>query len=142
VDGLVKNYIVAEYNSQGAGIRIAMNAVPAVIFLWFRRRFIMSSNEHIFWTWMSLGALVFIGVLAVSPSSTAVDRVALYWIPLQLLVLSRLPDAMGREGRKNAVWVYAVVFYSATVQFVWLFFAQTAFAWLPYQFFPWVWLWI
>jgi hypothetical protein len=140
VDALVTNYIGAQYNSQGAGIRIAMNALPAILFLWFRRRFVMPRSEHIFWTWMSLGALAFIGLLVVSPSSTAVDRVALYWIPLQLFVLSRLPDALGRKGRKNAVWVYAVVAYSATVEFVWLFYAQTAFAWLPYQFYPLVWL--
>lgn len=140
VDALVTNYIGAEYNSQGAGIRIAMNALPAIIFLWFRRNFVMPRSEHIFWTWMSLGALAFIVLLVVSPSSTAVDRVALYWIPLQLFVLSRLPDAMGKEGSKNAVWVYAVVAYSATVQFVWLFFAQTAYAWLPYQFYPLFWL--
>jgi hypothetical protein len=90
---------------------------------------------------MSVGAIAFVGLLAISPSSTAVDRVALYWIPLQLFVLSRLPNALGHRGGKNAVWVYAVVAYSATVQFTWLFFAQTAFAWLPYRFYPWVWLW-
>jgi len=30
---------------------------------------------------------------------------------------------------------------AAAVLFVWLFFAAHAFAWLPYQFYPWVWLW-
>jgi hypothetical protein len=141
VDGLVKNYIESQYESQGAGIRVAMNVVPAVLFLWFRRRFVMSRRDSVFWTWMSVGAIAFVGLLAISPSSTAVDRVALYWIPLQLFVLSRLPNALGHRNGKNAVWVYAVVAYSATVQFTWLFFAQTAFAWLPYQFYPWVWLW-
>jgi hypothetical protein len=141
VDALVINYIGAKYNSQGAGIRIAMNAIPAILFLWFRRRFVMPQSDKIFWTWMSLGALAFIGLLTISPSSTAVDRVALYWIPLQLFVLSRLPDAMGRKGHKNVPWVYAVVAYSAAVEFVWLFYSQTAYAWLPYQFYPMFWLW-
>jgi len=141
VDALFLNYIGAEYSSQGAGIRIAMNAVPAVFFLFFRRRFIMPRGEHIFWTWMSLGALAFIPLLAVSPSSTAVDRIALYWIPLQMFLLSRVPDAMGKRGNKKTIWVYTIVVYSATVQFIWLNYAQTAFAWLPYQFYPWVWLW-
>ena len=90
---------------------------------------------------MAWSALLFIVLLMVSPSSTAVDRVALYWIPLQLFVLSRLPDALGKKDCKNAVWVYAVVAYSAAVHFVWLFYADTAFAWEPYQFYPWVWLW-
>jgi len=30
----------------------------------------------------------------------------------------------------------AVVLYSAAVQFIWLNFAVTAFAWLPYQLYP------
>jgi hypothetical protein len=42
---------------------------------------------------------------------------------------------------KVGVWVYVVVAYSATVHFVWLFFADTAFAWVPYQFYPWVLFW-
>ncbi|MBC7619230.1 MAG: EpsG family protein [Candidatus Saccharibacteria bacterium] len=141
VDTLKEGYLTQQYQSQGAGIRVAMNAVPAVLFLWLRRRFILPEADRAFWRWMSLGALGFIGWLAVSSSSTAVDRVALYWIPLQLFVLSRLPDALGRPNGKNSAWVRLVVVYSATVLFVWLVFAQTAFAWLPYQFYPWVAVW-
>lgn len=141
VEALTVNYIGAQYDSSGAAIRVAMNAVPAALFLWFRRRFVMPPADRTFWVWMSLGALAFVGLLLVSPSSTAVDRVALYWIPLQLFVLSRLPDVLGRENGKNAFWVRAVVVYSAAVLFVWLVFATHAYAWLPYQFYPWVALW-
>jgi EpsG family len=141
LDRLIVNYIGAEYNSQGAGIRIAMNAWPAMLYLLLRRRFMNPKRDRKFWTWMSLAAIGFIGLFAVSPSSTAVDRVALYWIPLQLFVLSRLPDAIGYPGEKNALGVYIVVAYSAAVQFVWLFFAATNYMWVPYQFYPWVWLW-
>jgi len=141
VEALQSGYIDAQYQSQGAAVRLAMNAVPAVLFLWFKRRFVMPQDDRSFWTWMSLGALAFVGLLQLSPSSTAVDRVALYWIPLQLFVLSRLPDALGRREGKNAFWVGVLVAYSAAVMVVWLFFAKTASAWLPYQFYPWVWLW-
>ncbi len=141
VDGFVKNYIGAQYESQGAGVRVAMNAVPAFLFLFYRYRFVMPQRNKIFWTWMSLGALAFVGLLVISPSSTAVDRVALYWIPLQLFVFSRLPNALGRQEGNNTIWVCMVVAYSAAVHFVWLMYAHTAFAWLPYQFYPWVWLW-
>lgn len=141
VDALNAGYITAQYQSQGAAIRVAMNAVPAVLFLWLHRRFVMPQAERMFWTWMSWGALGFVGWLAVSPSSTAVDRVALYWIPLQLFVFSRLPNALGNSKGRNSIWVRWVVLYSAAVLFVWLVFAKTAFAWLPYQFYPWVALW-
>jgi hypothetical protein len=99
VEALNENYIEAGYNSAGAAVRVAMNVLPAVLFLLFRRRFALRPADRIFWTWMSLGALAFVAVLMVSPSSTAVDRVALYWIPLQLVVLSRLPDALGQPRR-------------------------------------------
>lgn len=140
VDFLIYGYIEQQYQSKGAGIRIAMNAVPAAIFLLLRKRFHMPKEELSFWTGMAWSALLFVVLLKASPSSTAVDRVALYWIPLQLFVLARLPNSLGRADGKNLVWVCAIVCYSAAVHFVWLMFADTAFAWLPYQFYPWVWL--
>jgi hypothetical protein len=133
MDALKYGYIEAEYQSQGAGLRLAMNAIPAILFLLFRRKFVMPQDERLFWTWMSLGALGLVVLLEVSPSSTAVDRLALYWIPLQLFVLSRLPNAIGKPNGFNSIWVYVVVVYSAVVLFVWLFFAHMAHAWLPYK---------
>lgn len=141
VESLTVNYIGAEYESSGAAIRVAMNALPALLFLILRKRFQLSSAQNTFWTWMAWAAIGFVVVLKLSPSSTAVDRVALYWIPLQLVVWSRLPAALGRPNEANLGWVLAVIAYSAVVMFVWLFFGSNALAWLPYQFFPWVWLW-
>ena len=141
VDNLVAGYITDQYASSGAAIRIAMNAVPAAVFLVFRQRFDLTYAQRIFWTWMSLGGLAFIGLLAVSPSSTAVDRVALYWIPLQLYVWSRWPAAMARTHNAQLPWVAGVLLYSLAVQFVWLFYADHSHLWVPYQFYPWVWLW-
>lgn len=141
VDNLVAGYITDQYASSGATIRIAMNAVPAGVFLVFRKRFDLSDAQRTFWTWMSVGGIAFIGLLAISPSSTAVDRVALYWIPLQLYVWSRWPAAMARTHNAQLPWVLFVLIYSLSVQFVWLFYADHSWAWIPYQFYPWVWLW-
>ncbi len=138
---LTYGYIEAEYASSGAAIRIAMNTIPALLFLIFRRRFAMSASDRSFWTWMSIVALVFVAMLIASPSSTAVDRMALYWIPLQLFVLCRLPNAMGAPTGRNDLWVCLIVAYSASVLFVWLSFADNAHSWVPYQFYPWVMLW-
>lgn len=136
VDRLVSGYIEREYNSQGAAIRVTMNALPAIIFLLARRRFYLSHGERRLWTNIALLALAFIGFLAVSPSSTVVDRMALYLIPLQIFVLSRLPDAFPEKGNNIGIIGVGVILYSAAVQFVWLNFAANARAWLPYQFYP------
>jgi hypothetical protein len=137
VESLRQIYIEAEYNSSGAMIRIVMNVLPAAFYLWFRKRFDLPEAQRNFWSWMAWGAIVFVVLLVVSPSSTAVDRVALYWIPIQLFVWSRMPDALSSVGKTRALLVVAVVGYSAAVLLVWLFFSDNANAWLPYKFYPW-----
>jgi hypothetical protein len=82
---------------------------------------------------MALLALGFVVLLFVSPSSTAVDRMGLYLIPIQLFVLSRLPDAFPIMSRGVNPATLAVILYSAAVQFVWLNFAAHARYWIPYQ---------
>ena len=59
-------------------------------------------------------------VLIATPSSTAVDRMALYLMPMQIVVLARayLLFANPRFG------VVAVIAYSLLVQVVWLNFAS------------------
>ena len=132
VENLVTNYIDAEYQSEGAAVRIAMNALPAVLLLLLRKRFVWQPAERNLWLIMALLALASVGWLMVSASSTAVDRLALYLIPLQLFVFARLPDLMGR-GRGLRNWVMAVVIYYAAVLFVWLTFATHSYAWVPYH---------
>jgi hypothetical protein len=134
-DGLVQNYVVAEYDSQGAFIRVMMNALPALLFLGLRRKFALAPEEQSLWTWMSIMALVFVVLLAVSPSSTAVDRVALYFIPLQLYVFARLPDVIGAGQHRTLMRLLVVLFYGL-VLFVWLNYATHSKAWIPYQFYP------
>lgn len=139
VETIRQNYIEAEYQSSGAFVRIMMNAVPAGLFLFNRHKFRLSREEQQFWTWMSVISLGFVWLYYLSSSSTAVDRVALYMIPLQLFVFSRIPEVFGKvTGEGNSGWVMAVIAYSASVLYVWLNFADNAFAWLPYQFYPWV----
>jgi len=142
LDYFIAGYITDNYNSSGAGIRVAMNALPAALFLLLRHRFGLTIEQKSFWIWMSFGALAFIALLAVSPSSTAVDRVALYWTPLQLFVWSRLPQAMGQRVGTQRQWLAVVLAYAFAVQFVWLFYASHSFAWLPYKFYLWEWLWL
>ena len=133
IDALIVNYIEAEYQSQGAAIRVAMNALPAAVFLLYRRHFKLEGAQLKLWTYLSLGALGFIVLLFVSPSSTAVDRMALYLIPVQIFVLSRLPMAWQARYRAGEYAKIGVLAYSASVLFVWLNFAQHARYWLPYK---------
>lgn len=140
VDALAAGYLEAEYQSEGALVRLLMNALPALILLAKRERFALSLPQHRLWLWFALIAVALVGLYVVSPSSTAVDRMGLYLLPLQLMVFAHLPEVLGRRRGGNQAWVLAVLAYYATVEFVWLNYATHAYAWLPYQWYPVEWL--
>ena len=133
---LYAGYVEAKYQSEGAGVRLAMNGVPAVMLLLWRKKFYFSDAEIRLWVCFSFLSLILVGLFFISPSSTAVDRIALYMLPLQLAIFSRLPDVFVAAGQSGQNVVAGIVLYYATVQIVWFNFAQTAFAWLPYRFYP------
>ncbi|WP_426267163.1 EpsG family protein [Sphingomonas sp. LHG3443-2] len=129
VDTLVKNYIGARYSSAGAAIRVSMSLLPGIIFLLFRRRFGFSETEEKLWRNFSLVAIGSAIALAISPSSTAVDRIALYLLPIQFVVLARIPGTLVQRGFGTVL----VSAYSAAVLFTWLTFGVHAQHWLPYR---------
>jgi hypothetical protein len=135
MEKLERGYVDQVYEAQGAGIRLAMNVVPALIFLAFQKKFNLPRTQMITWRNISLAALAAFGAYFVVASSVIVDRLALYLIPVQLFVFSRLPY-LDRRGAVSLPLLIAVVGYSAAVQFVWLNFANHAEYWLPYQVYP------
>lgn len=132
VETLSQSYLDAEYSSEGALVRIMMNVVPAIVILLLFRRMTIQPAERNLWLVLSAMSLLALLALAVSSSSTAVDRVALYMIPIQLAGWASLPQLLD-SGRSSHFWTLAVVAYSLTVLFVWLNFAAHANLWLPYQ---------
>ncbi len=136
VDALVTNYVNAAYASEGAAVRVWMNVVPALLLLGLRRHFQWAPAERNLWTMLAVLALATLAWLTVSRSSTAVDRVALYLIPLQLYVLCRLPQILGGRQYQQA-WTAIIIGYAALVQSVWLLFGVHSRYWVPYKFFPW-----
>jgi hypothetical protein len=132
VNTLYRNYIRAEYSSQGAAIRVILNVVPSTLYLVNRRNFQFTVVESKLWFYFSLASLGLMALLIVVPSSTAVDRMALYVIPVQLAIWSRVPEAYGLR-RFGRVFVVAL---SAAILFTWLTFAVHARYWVPYQLYP------
>jgi hypothetical protein len=79
---------------------------------------------------------VFVPLLFAPLSSTILDRLALYWIPLQLFVLSEVPAAFPRNGSPSPAMRIAVLGYSLALLLGWLAFADHAEYWQTYQFLP------
>lgn len=129
----VVGYINTGYSSNGAAIRVTMSVVPALVYFIFRKRFQLTDNQRIFANAMSAIAISLVVFLLLSPSSTAVDRMALYVIPLQLFILGRLPLALARSQLGYKILTLGVVTYSALVMVVWLNFGDGAAYWVPYS---------
>ncbi len=132
VERFSRNYLDAAYASQGAAIRVAMSVVPALLFLLFQHRLGYSETERRIWRNFSIAVIVLLVLLFVLPSSTAVDRIALYTLPLQLAVLPRIAGTLFSRGLGATL----VILYSFAVQFTWLNYAAHAYAWVPYRFYP------
>lgn len=130
---LIDTYVDQNIESAGALIRLFMNAVPAIIFVLYRKRFSLAPNEAKLWLTFSLLAIIMFFAFFPTNLSTALDRMALYIIPLQLFVFAHVPDAFGAFGRRNTGIVAAILLYYAAVLFVWLNFANHAHLWVPYQ---------
>ncbi len=129
---LIANYIAARYSSQGALIRVLMSFSAALLLFTARRTLAFDPAEYQLWRNFAVASLLTLVLLAVSPSSTAVDRIAIYLLPLQAIVLARVPNRLLREGTGRL----AVVLYAFIVLFVWLNYAVHAKYWLPYEFYP------
>ena len=85
----------------------------------------------------ALISLALFGVFLVSTASTAIDRIALYMLPLQLVIFAHLPDVLSEETETDvSPMVLGVLGFYGLVQFVWLNFADHAYTWLPYRFYP------
>lgn len=133
LDRLVTVYVDQAYASQGAGVRVAMNLPPAVLFLAFRHRFTAVEQEAKLWRNFALAAIAALVLLYFTTATTAVDRLALYIIPLQMFVLGRLPSVFHDKGRPSIALTLLVILYSAAIQFVWLNYADNRQAWVPYR---------
>ena len=128
-DQFVKNYVEAKYSSQGAWIRVIIDVIPAILLLTKRGRFGFTDQEERVWRYIAFVACALPIILIATPSSTAVDRMALYLMPLQIVVMSRA--YMLFQKPRNGV--LAVIGYALLIQFVWLNFAQFASKWVPYR---------
>jgi len=127
-DKLYTNYIIAGMYSYGALIRLIMNGISAIIIFYFRKIWKFYFNDYMFWKIFAIGALSMFVLMPLS--STVADRLGLYFLPLQIVVFSRLPVLI----KRNSFYIKTVIIiYYFSVLLVWLNFAVNAFTWLPYQ---------
>lgn len=137
VGHLMNLYQEYKITSAGAIPRILMNVFAAGVFLFWRRHFSENSEVRRLWTIFSLVALLALPMVFIVKSTTVVDRLVVFLVPLQMFVLSRLPLLFGDRRRQNVLLLSMVVVYSLAAELVWLNFGNEARHWIPYKNFLW-----
>jgi hypothetical protein len=124
------HYVYETMESEGAMIRVLMNLPPALILIVYWKKWGKNFNDRWLWGLISFFAILCLPLASIA--STAVDRMALYFIPLQIVVFARLPVLTQGRIERTSTFIL-VIFYYAIVQFTWLVFGTHAPYWLPYD---------
>jgi hypothetical protein len=133
VERLVSVYIGQEIQSRGAQMRIALLLPSALIYLIYKKKFIFSEYQHKIYSFFAITTVImFISVISfASGFSTSLDRIALYYLPFQVMIFSYLPEMF---AKKNAFFVtLLIIIYFFLLMTVWLVFADNSSAWVPYK---------
>jgi hypothetical protein len=132
---LVVNYVDADAESSGALVRAFMGALPASIFLIFRKQFGLSDVLLRAWMALSVAAILAVPAVLFYPSSTVIDRLGLYLLPLQCFLYSRVPDALAKNQQQRLLFTVGILLLYVTAFFTFMNFADHAAAWSPYRFY-------
>ncbi len=125
-------YLTKSVGASGVYIRLSLVTIPGAIFLIYGKRLDLSRDGYTLWKSVSIYSLACFAALFIIPSTAAIDRLALYALPILLFVSSILPD-LNIIKTNVKILTYSVVIFAFLVQFVWLNFGTHAWGWIPYN---------
>jgi len=132
----IERYSNVDIQSEGTIYRVLMNFFPAIFLLSNLTKFVPETYQKSLWRNLAVISVVCLPILLVVPSSSALDRISLYVIPLQILVLARLPQVVAKDPNDIPLHTLAVLAYLALVMFVFFHFSNHAVYYVPYRLFP------
>ena len=124
------NYISRGLKSSGIYARLFLNLIPIFFLFIYRKKWKKNFDDYNIWYWFSFVSIVSIFFIPIS--STLIDRILIYFIPLQLVVYSRLPF-LNKDTIQPIYTKLAIIIFYAIVNFVWLNYSKHSPAWLPYK---------
>ena len=121
------------YESSGAIPRVLMSAIPSLLILVRWRHFGQGLRSQTVWVSMAMAGVLALVALAVSRSSTAVDRAALFFSPVQMAAFGEFRHLTSLSNRAPLIYRSALIALAGFVQVVWLVYATNAPFWVPYH---------
>lgn len=133
IDAFEYGYLDQEYDSSGTATRLMMSLIPSILVLARWRHFKVDPRVRSVWIAVSLANFVALAALAVTPSTTAVDRIALYFAIIQIAGVAEFRSLTGISNTMTMVTRVVLIGLAAAIQSVFLIFATHASLWVPYQ---------
>ena len=129
--------IIWEYTrtrqSAGGALRTYLNAVPVMVSLFYWNRIIMISTDFKIIKWMAIACVLAIPALTLS--TTLVDRLGLYLMPVSVALWPRLV-AVQRTSLERSMWASMISAFYGLVLFIFFHYGVHAHFWLPYRMWP------
>ncbi|HYD12469.1 MAG TPA: EpsG family protein [Allosphingosinicella sp.] len=131
--GLIERYFEGDLQSSGTLPRIGLAIIPALLFFLIKDRKEWLAERYTLWRNLALASMLLIPLLFLVRSTTAVDRIAILFSPLQLLFYSLAPLAFARTKAWQTVIIIGIITLNGLVLAVWLYFAEYSQYWVPYH---------
>jgi len=129
---LYNMYIVRSWavESSGAIPRLFLHSIATftLLFNWSKWKAYYGNNGP----WLGFALISVIALILVLFIPTAIDRLAVYLLPLQVVVWSGLPPLISTSLYRTLLIISILTLYGL-VMFVWLNFANHSFYWVPYD---------
>ncbi|MFM6933011.1 MAG: EpsG family protein [Novosphingobium sp.] len=126
-------YVDADFESTGAATRVAMGALPAIFVLIFYKRFRPPTEVRSFWLLVAMANMLAVAGLVLTSSSTAVDRIALFFSVVQMAAFGEFRRMIGAGPSTAPLIRIFLIGVAALIQFVWLTMADNSSFWVPYR---------
>ena len=120
----------SQWSSIGASYRVWMNAIPAILFLLFWKKWVRYFDNSMLWVAIAIASIA--SVFFVGYFSTPIDRINIYLAPIQLYFWSRAPFIWSDSVTQTAMAMAVYLIYLITF-LLWFFFAHHAYEWMPYK---------
>ena len=132
ISNLLHYYVIDTegMESSGAFIRVMMNVVSALVFLCFRKKWTEHYSDGRLWLIFSVLSLIMLPLSLII--STTIDRMALYLLPMQLVIFSRTPLFIVNTYYRT-LYVLVILFVYIAAMYVWQNFGHYSSFWLPYK---------
>lgn len=120
---------VSIMNSMGVYLKFSINIIASIIFCFFRDKIFSNNIEYKICLVLLFGNFFFLCFAIIS--TTFADRMLLYFMAFQFFVFGNACKTISQNFKTKVVLFISLIY--AGYFLIWIFFANTKHAWIPYK---------